>query len=145
MEEKLEFGSVAWIEELWRGFAAAVASAGGDGAAAPFSLCEIYTDVPAHLQPDADGRVAWHCRVVDGRVSCGMGALPDADVVITIDYATALPDAQTVYGGDKEKIAAGDARRREARRAGKLSVAGKGNPAPTYLAGLHDHIAARTR
>jgi len=144
MTEKLEFASAEWQAELVRTLEAAVAEAAATGPVEPFSLCELYTDVPAHLHPDSDGSLAWHVRIAGAKVEFSPGKLPDADLLIMIDYATAVPDARTVYGTDADGQARAAASRREARKAGKLSFTTSGKPAPAYLAGLHDHLAALT-
>ena len=57
--EALEFGSEAWIEaarEIAEQLVAEAPDEKVDGR--KFSICEVYTSVPPHLEPDSRGRRA---------------------------------------------------------------------------------------
>jgi hypothetical protein len=110
------------------------------------SFSEIFTDPPAHLDPERRGRIGWYFRVANGRVEVGEGVLEGADVGIVGDYATVLPLARVVHADDPQ---AAEAAGRDAERAiseGKLRFDGDRARLATlpWTAVLHDTMARQT-
>ena len=135
---KLEFCSKEWI-------AAARAyllreSEGADLTGVGVAFNEVFTDPPAHLDPDGAGRIGWYLRVADGEVEVGEGVLPRADLRLTVDYETVLPAARRLST---------DAPMDEATQAALIAAIDReGDPAVMavvpWMAGLHDVMAVRT-
>ena len=81
---KFEFCSEAWV-------AVADAYLKREAEAAnlqsiEYTFNEVFTDAPAHLNPDEDGRVGWYLRITNGTVEARCGILEDPDVSIRADY-----------------------------------------------------------
>ncbi|MFC5752428.1 hypothetical protein [Actinomadura rugatobispora] len=129
---RFEFLSGAWIEEAAR----FVRNAAPD---VRFTLCETFTDPP----PGIGG--AWHVRVGGGAVEAGPGEIQDADLRVSGDYQGMLAMVQTVYAAGRDAM--DRARREMVHRHGPGVMRMEGSaPAAMHpvLAGLHDHMAART-
>lgn len=141
---KFEFCSAAWVDHA-RDYVQRTAK-GVDLAGVELSFNEVFTDAPAHLGPDQDGRIGWYIRVSGGAVAVARGILPDADVRITADYATVLPLARMVFAGNEKRRGQAQQRVGEAIAAGKMRTEGN----PQAMAGLpwagelHDELAKRT-
>lgn len=135
---KFEFAGPEWIaalRELLNVYAKKVPPG------IELSLCEIFTDVPGHLDRNGDRTIAWHCRIKDGRVHFEETAIAEADVHTKVDYAFILPIVRWVYTKDVMKdvnayIAKGVAE-------GKLFSTGTGR-APREFLDMHNDMAART-
>ena len=69
--------------------------ADADLAGARFSLCEEFTDPPAHLNWGGSATIGWYLRIRNGLIETGAGVI-EADRQILMDYATVLPFARTV-------------------------------------------------
>jgi len=136
MTTKVEFAGPAWmaaIESKLGAFAAANPDA-------RFGLCEVFTDSPAHLA--ADGVIAWHCRVADGKVDFHMGDADDVDIKNIADYQTILPFARlhltSETRAEYEQMSA------RALEAGKLKRIGDVTKLPPAIHGLHNEMAEIT-
>lgn len=136
---KVEFCSKGWI-------AAARAYLLGESQDADLSgvdvtFNEVFTDPPAHLDPNGVGRIGWYLRVVGGQVEVGEGILPHADLRLTVDYATVLPAARWLSSDpplpEATQAALGKAIQREGDAEAMAAV--------PWMAGLHDAMAVRTR
>ena len=132
---KIPFASAAWIDKARQVLEELVVSHGEAGRR--FSVCERSTAAP--LEVSATGVAAWHFKIDGTSVVVGPGDFPDADVVITADYQTTLPNARLVY--TPEILA-----QRAADRAANPSPNVKGDmaKAPPYLVELHNQLAAVT-
>lgn len=145
-EDRAEFGSAAWVELARRHLQARLDACDDRVERARFSLSEAYSDPPPHLA-GPDGRLAWFARM-DGRdLEVGLGEIEGADMVVRGDYPAVLQIARTGYGNDE---AASRRRLREvAHRLGGPAAVTEGTsasgPAAFVFAGLHDHLAVRTR
>ena len=89
---KVDFCSKAWIAAARAYLLRASRDADLNGVDVTFN--EVFTDPPAHLDPDGVGRIGWYLRVTDGQVEVGEGILPHADLRLTVDYAAVLPAAR---------------------------------------------------
>ncbi len=143
-EDKLEFCSEAWVDyarEHLQG-----AAAGADLAGIELTFNEVFTDAPAHLRPDAEGRVGWYIRIADGAVEVERGILPNPELRITVDYATVLPLARMVFAGNPDLAAEAGRRVAEATAAGKMRREGNETimAALPWAGQLHDVLARRT-
>ena len=136
---KLEFCSKEWIAAAREHLLAASAEAGLEGINVAFN--EVFTDPPAHLDPDGAGRIGWYLRVANGCLEVSAGILPRADLRLTVDYETVLPAARRLSTDapldDAAQAALGSAIHRE----GDPEAVAKLD----WMAGLHDAMAVRTR
>lgn len=136
MAAKVEFASPAWFGEVRRMFEAYAATAPRDFA---FSVCEVFTDVPAHLDKDGSGVIAWHFRIADGRFHFAYGEADDVDMKTVSDYDFILPFARMRIAPD---TAAEYQKRMQAGvEAGKLRRTGDGSKAPPELYAIHNDLA----
>jgi hypothetical protein len=137
--EKHEFMSAGWIamarEQITRALAAT------DLQGVDFTLCEEFTNAPAHLGQNGDGTVGFCLRIADGAVEVTDRPSADADLRLISDYAEALPIARAT-----DARAADPALMQERIAAGKLTVIGSAAGAPAALAALNIHqlLAPRT-
>ena len=136
---KFDFCSAEWIAAAREYLLAA--SAGADLAGLHVSFNEVFTDPPSHLDPAGTGRIGWYMRIADRQVEVGEGILPEADLRLTVDYATVLPAARRLSTDapfdDATQAALTEAINREGDPAAMAEVGG--------MAGLHDAMAVQTR
>ncbi len=135
----LEFASDAWFEALKALLPKYVAEA---GPGLELSLCEVFTGAPAHLNPDGDGKIAWHCRISRGEVDFRFGEADDCDYKTVIDYDTVLAMARFVV--TPQTRAQYETLSAEAARAGKLRREGDASRIPPGFFGMHNELAVRT-
>ena len=102
---------------------------------------EVFSDAPAHLNPNAEGKVGWYMRVADGRLEVQTGILEDPDWRVSCDYETVLPAARRLSTDPPLDDAT--------REALKKSIVREGDHNATvdldWMRGLHDHVAVRTK
>lgn len=90
---KVHFASAAWVDLARTVLEELAAEHGEEGVR--LSVCEIFTDAPAHVAES--GTAAWHFAMDGKRVTVAQGEMAEADVVIRADYETSLPGARAVY------------------------------------------------
>ena len=144
MNEKYEFCSKKWVafaNEYLQG-----AAVGEDLSGISVTFNEVFTDAPPHLDPDDEGRIGWYLRVEDGKVEVERGILDQADLTITVDYATVLPLARMVFEGNPEAAAEALETMAAANTAGKMKREGDESAmvSLSFMGGLHDALAQRT-
>lgn len=133
--EKVEFASAAWIAVARRELEDLVGIHGQ--ASKRFSLCEIFTDAPKHLDPS--GIVAWHFYIDGTTVTVAAGEVDDATVKLSTDYQGVLPRARLFY--TPEILAE---RAQEEPGTGFDSVEGDLTLTPDYITELHNRLAIVT-
>lgn len=149
MQDRMEFASDAWVAHAREFLQKRVDEAGDALDKAKFSICEAFTDAPAHL--GRPGNVAaWHA-IIEGRnLTVGAGEIPEADMMIRGDYHAVAEIGRLVYGTDRE--AAQRAIREITHRNGGPVAQTVNNPrdpegakaAGIIFAGMHDEMARRT-
>ena len=136
MAEKVEFASPEWFAALRTMFEAYAAGA-PDGV--DFSVCEVFTGVPAHLDKDGSGVIAWHCHITTGRFDFAYGESDDVDMKTVTDYDFILPFARMKLGPDTaaeyQRLMQGGL------ETGKIVRAGDGSKAPQELHAIHNDLA----
>ncbi|HEY2358002.1 MAG TPA: hypothetical protein VGH86_11165 [Phenylobacterium sp.] len=141
MAEKIELGSPEWLAALKAHIERFVATPAGQ--AATFSICEVFTDVPKHLDKNGDGVLAWYCRIADGKLVFAEGEVSDVDMKTLTDYDFIVPFARMKLGPENaaeftEQMNAGVA-------AGKLKRAGQSDKAPPpEFHAMHNDLAEIT-
>jgi hypothetical protein len=108
---------------------------------ADFSMCEVYTDVPAEVS-DRD-RVAVSWGFEGGAVWFSLEERDDVDMKVTGTWDVLAPLARLVYADDPEGAARSQAALGAALADGSLQVAMTG-PRPEVLGRLHDDLARIT-
>ena len=135
---KFEFCSDDWIA-VAREFIEQ-RSEGADLAGINVTFNEVFTDPPAHLDPEGAGKIGWYLRIADNRIEVSPGVLPEADVRATVDYQTVLPAARRLSTDPPLDEETQKALAASIRREGDDSVL----RGLKWLAGLHDVMAVRT-
>jgi hypothetical protein len=138
MEQRVEFASDAWFAELRRLLGTYVAA---EPRELTFSLCEVFTGVPAHLDRTGDRRIAWHCRISDGKPNFAYGEI-DADAKTVVDYQWVLPLARMKLGPDN--AAEYQAMSQEGAASGKMVSTGNYSKVPASFSQLHNDLAGIT-
>ena len=143
MAEKFELASPAWFDEIFRLFREA-AAAHPD---VTFSVCEVFTGVPARLNPDREGKIAWYGYLKNGKADLHMGEV-DADAVDVkniADWESTVPLARAhIDLTTPEGVAAYMKMTEDAAASGKLQRFGDRTKVPMQLIGIHNAIAAKT-
>jgi hypothetical protein len=98
--------------------------------------------VPAHLDRDGSGRIAWHCRIAGGRVAFHEGEVPEADIKTVADYDFVLQLARMKM--EEETLAEYRALQAEGAAAGKLNTTGDNSKVPPSFYGMHNEMAEVT-
>lgn len=137
---RYEFMSPRWIRMARERITEALS--GRDLGRGAFTLCEEFTDPPAHLRPEGAETIGFCVRIDDGRVEVLDRPRRDADCRIVSDYGDALAIAR-----DPDAGAADPAEAERRMRAGRLTVEGDPSAMPPALAGadIHRILAAHTR
>ena len=135
---RYEFCSDAWIA-VAREFIERQAE-GADLTGISVTFNEVFTDPPAHLDPEGVGKIGWYLRIADNRIEVSPGVLEEADVRATVDYQTVLPAAR--------RLSTAPPLDEETQKALAASIQREGDASVLrglkWLAGLHDAMAART-
>ena len=135
---RLEFCSAAWIAVAREFIEQRAKDADLTGISVAFN--EVFTDPPAHLDPDGLGKIGWYLRIADDRIEVSPGVLAEADVRATVDYQTVLPAAR--------RLSTDPPLDEETQKALAASIQREGDDSVLrglkWLAGLHDVMAIRT-
>lgn len=136
--DKYEFCSDDWVA-VAREFIERRAE-GADLTGINVTFNEVFTDPPAHLDPEGFGKVGWYLRIADNRIEVSPGVLAKADVRATVDYQTVLPAAR--------RLSTDPPLDEETQKALAASICREGDASvlsgPKWLSGLHDVMAVRT-
>jgi hypothetical protein len=139
MAAKVEFASPEWhakLRELLDRYAAAA------DPALELTLCEVFTDVPAHLDRDGSRRIAWHCRISARKVDFHEGEVVEADIKTVADYDFVLQLARMKM--EEATLAEYRALQAEGAAAGKLNTTGDHSKVPPSFHGMHNEMAEVT-
>ena len=110
-----------------------------------YTFNEVFTNAPAELNPDEQGRVGWYLRVANGQVEAKPGIVADADVTIQADYAGILPLARAVFTDNPEGAAEAQKTIEKMVQEGKFQRTGSDEqPEMPWAGELHDVLARRT-
>ncbi|MBI1199269.1 MAG: hypothetical protein GC203_15520 [Phenylobacterium sp.] len=137
---KVEFASPEWLAAL-KSMLDRYAAAAGPGVT--LSICEVFTGVPSHLDAKGDGRIAWHCRIENGRLTTfAEGEIDAADIKTVADYDFILPFARMKLepGGNDEY----QRQQAEGARLGKVAHSGDRSKVPPAFYGMHNELAEMT-
>jgi hypothetical protein len=135
MTRKIELSSDEWLAEL----KARIEKALETDKTTVFSLCEVFTGVPAHLDKHGTGVLAWHARIADGKVEFIEGEASDVTMKTVCDYDFIVPFARARLG--PENAAEMTARMEEGAAAGKLHREGDRSQVPLWFHAIHNDLA----
>ena len=135
---RYEFCSHDWIA-VAREFVEQRAE-GADLTGISVTFNEVFTDPPAHLDPQGAGKIGWYLRIADSRIDICPGVLAEADVRATVDYVTVLPAARRLSTDPPLDEETQKSLAASIRREGDASVL----VGLKWLSGLHDVMAVRT-
>lgn len=136
MAGKVEFASPEWFAATRAMFEAYAAVAPKDF---EFSVCEVFTNVPAHLDRDGTGVIAWNFRIADNRFHFAYGEADDVDMKTVSDYDFILWFARTKIAPDT--AAEYQSRMQAGVETGKVRRMGDGSKAPPELYAIHNDLA----
>lgn len=140
MTAKIELGSPEWLAALKGHIERFVATPNGQKTT--WSLCEVFTGVPGHLDKDGTGVIAWHCRIADGRVVFAEGEANDVDMKTTTDYDFILPMARLVLSPETAATLA--AHSQAGVESGKMKREGDSSGVPPEFHAIHNDLAVIT-
>lgn len=138
-----EFASTEWLAMVQAQLQERVHAAQRRDPGAPlsFSLCELFTDPPAHI---GRGTVGWSVRVQAGKFEFFARELEDAQHKVIAGYDDILPLVRFRLGADAERMKEYTALGATLVRKGRIAVLGTLPKLPREFATLHDAIAERT-
>lgn len=140
MTAKIELASPEWFAALKGHIARFVATPNGQKTR--WSVCEVFTGVPSHLDKDGTGVIAWHCKIADGTLTFAFGEADDVEMKTTTDYDFILPMARLVIGPDTAaELAAHSA---AGIASGKMKREGDSSTVPPELHAIHNDLAVIT-
>ena len=139
MTDKIEFASPEWHEHLKALLDRYTAQV---GSGLELTLCEVFTNVPAHLDKDGSGRIAWNCRIAGGKVEFRDGEIAEADIKTIADYDFVLRLARMKM--EEERLAEYRTIQAEGAALGKLSTTGDNSRVPASFYGMHNEMAEVT-
>jgi hypothetical protein len=139
MTDKLEFASDAWLAAL-RELIPVYTKRAGPGL--ELSLCEVFLNVPAHLDKHKTGKIAWHCRIKDGVVDFREGEADDVDWKTTTDYNFILPYARRIL--DDTNVAEHQGYIDDGVSSGIHVSVGDRTKIPRAFYAMHNELAERT-
>ena len=135
---KFEFCSDDWIA-VAREFVEQ-RSEGADLTGIRVTFNEVFTDPPAHLDPEGTGKIGWYLRIADNSIEVSPGVLAEADVRATVDYQMVLSAAR--------RLSTDPPLDEKTQKALTANIQREGDDAVLrglkWLAGLHDVMAVRT-
>lgn len=140
---KYEFGSPGWVAFLHGRISERFEAMGPDRETVDWSICEIFSDPPAHLSPDG-APLAWHCAMQHGTLQFGTGTNADVAVTVRADYDALVPVGRYDTRGEEARAAELRAMVADLMDRGAMSVEGSLADRDPRFADIHDVIARVT-
>ncbi len=140
---KYEFASPAWLAAIHGIISERAARLMRETPDLRMSICEVFTDAPAHLA-NAGGRIVWSCVIDSGVVDFRLAERDDVRFKVTIDYAAVLPLGQFDTKGDPERQAELSRMSADLIDRGVMKIVGQRDSDPRAMPSVHDAIAQLT-
>ncbi len=140
---KYEFASREWFAALHAIFCERAVVAAKTNPGLRLSTCEVFTDPPNHLLAPGQSKLTWHCIIREADVDFALDECDDVETKIVGDYATLVPFARYIVGGDPKREAELEGLLAQAVAGGKVKVV-KRSTAPSPLGSIHDAICTLT-
>ena len=141
---KYRFGTREWLAALHAIICERARVAAVSRPDFSYSICEVYTDVPAELALQPGGRTAWYATVRGADVSFELEERDAVDFKAVADYATVVPLGQFDSMGRADRAAKLQDMGKAAVASGKLKMTGASPGGDGPLGSLHDAIAKLT-
>ena len=141
---RYRFGSAEWLAALHAIICERARAAAVSHPDFSYSICEVYTDVPADIALRPGGRTAWHAVVRGADVSFELKESDAVDFKAVVDYATVIPLGQFDTMGRADRAATLQKMSKAAIASGKLKMIGSPPAGEGPLGSLHDAIAKLT-
>ena len=138
-ETKYDFASEEWVAVAREYLEGRTKDVDLSGISVSFN--EVFSDAPAHLNPNAEGQIGWYMRVADGRLEVKAGVLPDPDLRVSCDYETVLLAARRLSTDPPLDDATRQALTDSIVREGDVNATADLD----WMRGLHDVVAVRTK
>lgn len=139
MAERIEFASDAWLAKLRSLLQKYTTLAGPE---VKFSICEVFTGVPKHLDKNGNGVIAWNCHIAGGEVEFEEGEIESADLKTVADYDFVLELARmTIDESTQEEYLR---LQQVGAELGKLSGSGDKSKVPPSFYSMHNELAEIT-
>ncbi len=140
---KYEFASREWFAALHAIFCERAAIAATTDPDFRTSTCEVFTNPPGHLLAPGRTELAWRCRIRGAEVDFALEESDEVETKIIGDYATLVPLAHYIVGGDPAREAELEGLLGQAVAAGKIKVVRR-STAASPLGSVHDAICKLT-
>jgi hypothetical protein len=143
MVEMFELASKEWFAELFRLFR----EAAREHPEITFSVCEVFTGVPARLRPDARGRIAWRGFIRSGTADLALGEVTpeEVDIKTIADWESTVPFARMkIDTADPHDLARYMELADQAAAEGKMQRFGDRSRVPIEFIAVHNALAERT-
>lgn len=134
MSEKFEFMSPGWIAAARERILSALVGKDLILGGMKYTLCEKFTNPPAHLRRPGSDSIGFCVRLSDGHVEVEDQLADDANCTIISDYTDALAVAR-----DPDAAAADPSVMAERVATGRLKIIGDPSAAPAVLTELDIH------
>jgi hypothetical protein len=141
---KYRFGSREWLAAIHAIFCERARLAAVARPDYSYSICEVYTGVPAEIATLPGGRTAWHARVRGADVTFELEERDDVDFKAVVDYATVIPLGQFDTLGKPDRAATLQEMSKAVIASGKLKMTGTPPGGDGPLGSIHDAIAKLT-
>jgi hypothetical protein len=141
---KYRFGSREWLAAIHAIFCERARLAAVARPDYAYSICEVYTGVPAEIAILPGGRTAWHARVRGADVTFELEERDDVDFKAIVDYATVIPLGQFDTRGNPDRVATLQEMSKAVIASGKLKMTGTPPGGDGPLGSIHDAIAKLT-
>lgn len=140
---KYEFASAGWVAFLHGRISERFEAMGSDRTTVDWSICEIFSDPPAHLSPDG-APLAWHCSMRNGAFRFGTGIADDVAVTVRADYRALVPVGRYDTRGEAARAAELHAMVAALIDRGAMSVEGALTDRDPRFSDIHDIVARVT-
>ena len=143
MAETFELASKPWFDELFRLFRETAL----EHPEITFSVCEVFTGVPARLSPDAKGQIAWRGFIRSGMADLALGEVTpeEVDIKTIADWQSTVPFARMKIDlADPKEFARYMEMADAAAAEGKMQRFGDRTKVPLVFVEIHNALADRT-
>jgi hypothetical protein len=141
---KYRFGTREWLAALHAIICERARTAAATHPDYSYSICEVYTGVPADIALLHGGRTAWHAAVRGAEVTFELEESDAVDFKAVVDYASVIPLGQFDTMGRADRAAKLQEMSQAVVAGGKLKMTGTPPGGDGPLGSLHDAIAKLT-
>jgi hypothetical protein len=140
---KYEFASPTWLAAIHGIISERAAWLMKETPELRMSICEVFTDAPAHLANEG-GKIVWSCVIEGGVVDFRLTERDDVRFKVTVDYEAVLPLGQFDTKGDPERQAELSQMSADLIERGVMRIVGRRDSDARAMPSVHDAIAQLT-